>query len=277
MIIKTLAENTAVSAEYQCEHGLSLYIQTQKHKVLFDFGKSRLFLENAAKMAVDIPAIDLAVLSHGHSDHGGGLKAFLQENDKARIYIHQKAFEKHYAKRPGGIVEDIGLDPVLRENKRIIFVGDDLVIEEGLELFSDIRGKELRSLSNQALLIQDENGLVEDTFVHEQNLVITEAGKTVLIAGCAHRGIVNIVEEFIARTGRPADYVIGGFHLFNPGSKTSEDPALVRAIGQYLKETGSFYCTCHCTGQEAFAQLREVMKDQIRYCAAGDVFEIESA
>ncbi len=274
MIIKTLLENTAVSAEYQSEHGLSLYLETRLHKILFDFGKSRLFLENAAKMGVDISKVDMAILSHGHSDHGGGLKAFLQENQKAKVYIHAKAFERHYAKRPGGVVEDIGLDPSLKENERIILTGDHLVIDEELELFADVRGQELCSLSNQALLMDGAAGLVQDTFAHEQNLIVTESGKTVLLAGCAHRGIVNIVKSFIARTGRPADCVIGGFHLFNPGTKKSEEPALVHAVGQYLKETGSFYGTCHCTGPEAFAQLREVLGNQIHYCAAGDVLEI---
>jgi len=80
MIIKTLVENTAVSKEYECEHGLSLYIETNKHKILFDLGKSDLFLKNAKRLNVDITEVDLVVISHGHYDHGGGLGAFLKTN-----------------------------------------------------------------------------------------------------------------------------------------------------------------------------------------------------
>jgi 7,8-dihydropterin-6-yl-methyl-4-(beta-D-ribofuranosyl)aminobenzene 5'-phosphate synthase len=274
MIIKTFAENTSISEEYKSEHGLSLYIQTRKHKLLFDLGKNDLFLENAEKMGIDIADIDLVVISHGHYDHGGSLKAFLHENSKAKIYIHKRAFEKHYSIRPNGITADIGLDDVLKENERIVFAEDYLRIDEELELFSNVKGKELCSLSNKVLLMKDGDQIVEDSFAHEQNLIITEDGKMVLVAGCAHNGIVNIVKHFIDMKGRPADYVIGGFHLFNPSANKSEDPSLVNEIGKNLMKTGSLYYTCHCTGLEAFAQLQGVMKDKIQYSATGSVVKI---
>ncbi len=76
MIIKMLAENTAASGEFACEHGLSLHIETKGHRLLFDVGASGLFLENARKMGVVISDVDTLVISHGHYDHGGGLGAF---------------------------------------------------------------------------------------------------------------------------------------------------------------------------------------------------------
>ena len=72
MIIKVLSENTAASDEFGCEHGLSLYVETGKHRLLFDTGASDLFAKNAARLGVELSAVDTAVLSHGHYDHGGG-------------------------------------------------------------------------------------------------------------------------------------------------------------------------------------------------------------
>ena len=102
MIVKVLAENTTSSEALGSEHGLSLYIETETHKILFDTGASGLFAENAEKMGVDLTRVDLAVISHGHYDHGGGLKTFLGINNRAKIYLHHMAFEPHYANRPGG-------------------------------------------------------------------------------------------------------------------------------------------------------------------------------
>jgi len=183
MIIKALTENTSVSEEYGSEHGLSLYIETKKHRILFDMGKSDLFLENAKKMGVNIADVDVAVISHGHSDHGGGLEAFLNENSKAGIYVHNRAFEGHYSMRTNRTTADIGLDVSLMGNEQIVLTGDYLRIDDELELFSSIKGRELISLSNKVLLVENGDRLAEDSFAHEQNLIITEDGKIVLPGG----------------------------------------------------------------------------------------------
>jgi len=246
MIIKALAENTSVSEEYRAEHGLSIYIETGNHKLLFDTGRGGLFLENAEKMGVDLSKVDTAVISHGHYDHGGGLPYFLEINQTAKIYIHKKAFGDYYSSRPDGTAY-IGLDKNLQDHPQIILVDEFLQIDEELSLFSDVKGNELPSLSNKVLLVKEEGDFVEDPFWHEQNLIIKENGNTVLLAGCAHNGIVNIIERCKQITGRYADVVIGGFHLFNPSTKASESPQLVAAIAKQLKSTGSQYYTCHCT------------------------------
>lgn len=273
MIVKTLAENTTISENYGSEHGLSLYIETKKHKLLFDMGKTDLFLQNAIKMNVELSEVDIAVISHGHYDHGGGLKWFLEKNSKAKIYVNKKAFEGHYSKRPNGIA-DIGLDASLQINNRINLVGDYLRIDDELELFSGVNGRELPSLSNKTLLMMKDGVLVEDAFEHEQNLIITEENKTLLVAGCAHNGIVNIMERFMKLKGATADTVIGGFHLFNPSTNQTEARELIHAIGEKLEKSKTLYYTCHCTGLVAYKQLQEVLKEQIQYLATSSVVEI---
>ena len=123
MIIKALAENTSVSEEYRAEHGLSIYIETGNHKLLFDTGRGGLFLENAEKMGVDLSKVDTAVISHGHYDHGGGLPYFLEINQTAKIYIHKKAFGDYYSSRPDGTAY-IGLDKNFKDHPQIIFTDE---------------------------------------------------------------------------------------------------------------------------------------------------------
>lgn len=86
MLIKTLVENTSVSEDFGSEHGLSLYIETKKQKILFDVGASELFLQNAKKLGVNIADVDFLVISHGHYDHGGGLKTFLKRTQKPKYF-----------------------------------------------------------------------------------------------------------------------------------------------------------------------------------------------
>ncbi len=274
MIIKVLAENTSSAKNLGCEHGLSLYIETKSHKLLFDTGTSDLFYQNAAKMNVDLTAVDLAVISHGHNDHGGGLKTFLDLNSKARVYLHEKAFESHYAARSNGEKEYIGLEQTLLPDRRFVFCGDSCIIDEELELLSGIKATRLLPSGNATLLIKTGDKFLQDDFGHEQNLVIRENGKTILIAGCAHCGIVNIVEQFHKEKGCLPDLVIGGFHLFNNGTKESENPAIIKEIAEFLINSDSMYYTCHCTGIEPYNQLKSLMGKKLAYLSTGSQIEI---
>lgn len=269
MIIKTLVDNTSMFTDLVSERGLSLYIETKNHKLLFDMGASALFAENAKKMNIDLSDVDLAVISHGHFDHGDGLGTFLEINSKAKIYINNNAFAKHYAKRPGGDKKYIGLKHELLPNDRFVFVGGRLTIDDELELFSDVKGRRLYPSGNKDLLVMVGTSFVKDDFSHEQNLVIKENGTVVLVAGCAHNGIVNIIEHFKNAYGFLPGHVIGGFHLFNPAANINEDPAAVALIGEYLLRTGSKYHTCHCTGIESYKSLKSIMGQNIDYLSTG--------
>lgn len=275
MIVKVLSENTSSSENFKSEHGLSLYIDTGTRNILFDTGASGFFAENAAKLSVDLAKVDLAVISHGHYDHGGGLKTFLNINKTAKVYLNRRAFEKHFANRPGGIKEYIGLDEALMTNERFVFCGERHAIDEGLELFSGVVSARLTPSGNTDLFMKVGDDLLPDDFSHEQNLIISDGGKTLLVAGCAHKGIINIVDRFKAEKGRFPDYVIGGFHLYNHSTKGNESPALVEEIGKTLLKTNAKYYTCHCTGIVSYNRLKTIMGENIHYISTGNELTIQ--
>lgn len=273
MKIIPLVENTTISLSLKTKHGLCIYIETKKHKILFDLGPNDLFLRNASKIGVNIADIDTVIISHGHYDHGGGLETFMQNNDKAKIYIHNMAFGDYYSKRLG-VKKYIGLDKTLKDNNRIIFTKDNFKIDDELQLFSDITNHTLCSEGNSSLYEKSCEDFTVDSFQHEQSLIIYEGNKNVLFAGCAHNGIVNILEKAENICGKELDYVISGFHLSNPATLSTEKPELIEAIGKELKRRSTNYYTCHCTGKKPFETLQSILGNQIKYLALGCNFEI---
>ena len=255
MKITVLAENTAVCKDIGYEHGLSLYIETDSKRILFDMGQSDLFAENAKKLGIDLGVVDIAILSHGHYDHGGGLRTFMEINKTAPIYINVHAFGKHY----NGVEKYIGLDMTLKDNERFVFTDDVFEIEKGLTLYS-CNNKEYELLSTG--LNVKENGVMRpDTFIHEQYLLIEEE-KRVLISGCSHKGIMNVVKWFEPQV------LIGGFHF----SKFALDDTL-KGYAEYLDSFDTDFYTCHCTGVDQYKFMSEYMS-RLKYLSGGTQIEL---
>lgn len=268
MKIAVLVENSTTNDNLKCEHGLSFYIETKEHKILFDTGASNAFASNAKKLDIDLSQVDIAFLSHGHYDHSGGLTKFLQINNIAKVYSHKKVFGDYYSQRDNQ-KRYIGVDKALITSERFVLTEGHHKIDSELELFSDIKEKKLFSTSNKSLLMNINGVFEEDSFIHEQNLIITDGDKHLLIAGCAHNGIVNITNKFVDLKGKLPDYVLGGFHLYNPSSKTTESNELVESVAKELNNNKTQYYTGHCTGLEAFAQLQLVLGDKLTAISTG--------
>lgn len=264
MIITSLVENTAKS-DLKAKHGLSLYIKTKSHRILFDLGPDETLFENAQKKKINLTTVDIVIISHGHYDHGGALEKFLEINSSANIYVQSAAFEPHYSQTLF-LRTPIGIDPAFKNHHQVILLDGDYKIDDELYLFTADKTDKFHSSANDVLY--DKNG--RDTFSHEQSLLITE-NQTAIIMGCGHAGVVNIMEK--VKNSNPR-ICIGGFHLFNPLTrKTVSNDLLDGIAGELRKYKDTGFYTCHCTGKKAYQYLSKRMKN-LYYMSCGDSLEI---
>ena len=275
MKIITLLENGACDAALGSAHGLSLYIETPKHKILFDMGPDEQFLSNAEKLGVDLREVDLAILSHGHYDHGGGLEAFCKRNPTAKIYLRKGAFGEYVALEEDESLRYIGLDPALQKYAdRLVFTDESLRLDEELRLFSDVPDTYGALSASGKLKERQGENLLQDRFLHEQDLLIAAEGKTVLVSGCSHRGIVNILRSARALASGEIDDMIGGFHLFQLKEGDPAADKLIEMIGTALLAGETVYYTGHCTGDYAYEKLKSILGGRLHRVMGGTVLEL---
>lgn len=269
MKVYVLNENTSINDKFTAEHGLSLLLKGEQN-ILFDMGQGENFSRNAKALGEDLSNVDVAVVSHGHYDHGGGLPYFLKLNNRSKVYIMDSAFKPYYSLKEDGIIREIGLDKGLNTD-RIVRLTSDYVICDKLETMCNVE-KIYPLPSTDSTLYKDSLGCVQDDFLHEHNLVIKDNGY-ILIVGCAHTGIKNILEHFNKKYGIMPRVVIGGFHL---ASRTGvgEKEEVVKELAEYLLSTKAKFYTGHCTGLVAYDMLKSIMGDSIEYISTGKVFEV---
>lgn len=259
MKITSLLENTTVREDMKVEHGLSLYIETENQRILFDMGQTDLFYENANALGIDLSLVDIAVLSHGHYDHGGGLRKFLEINSHAPVYIHKDAFRPHY----NGTEKYIGLDTSLKDHPQIIFTENEYRIDSSMTLFSCNEKDKKHAVIPSGLNEKVGDLFFADEFKHEQYLMIEEDGKRVLISGCSHKGILDIAEWF------SPDILVGGFHY----SKLALDEDLANSAKSLAAHQTEFY-TCHCTGCEQYEFMKQYMPS-LHYLSCGQAVTVD--
>ena len=269
MRITTLVENHP-GGGLQGEHGLSFYIENAGHVALSDVGKTGLFVENARKLGVDLAKGEALVITHHHFDHGGGLPEFFVVNDNATVYL-RRAPEMEL------IVEDpelpfyVGLDKaVLAEfTDRIRYIDGPLTPVPGLHLLTDIPKVYPKPSGDTRLMMQRGGEVLPDTFEHELVTVLEGERELVVLTGCAHNGVLNMIEAARqALPGKPIRAVIGGFHL------NAETQPTVFGVGKALLEMGipEVY-TGHCTGEMQTDILAEVLGGRLHRLHTGMVME----
>ena len=146
MKIVTLVENTCGHEACIAEHGLSLYIETEKHKLLLDTGQTDAVVKNAEVLGIDLSAVDTVILSHGHYDHSGGILPFSQINHSAQIIMQRQAAEPHYNGD-----RYIGIDKAILELPNVRLIDGDVQLDDELLLFSGITGRRCYPQGNHKL------------------------------------------------------------------------------------------------------------------------------
>ncbi|MBQ3583789.1 MAG: MBL fold metallo-hydrolase [Lachnospiraceae bacterium] len=274
MKIVNLIENTEGKNACRCEHGLSFYIETKKHKLLADTGASDAFLENASQLGVDLKKVDTCFLSHGHYDHAGGIMAFAKLNPVAKILMSSLAGNAYYHVYPEG-EKYIGIQPEILTLPQTEFISENKRVDEELFVFSGVTGRKYWPEGNRVLAEKVNNLFLQDEFKHEQYLVITEADKRVLISGCAHNGILNILEKYQEIFGEYPNVVISGFHLMKKSGYSNDDIELIRTTAEELNKTNITFYTGHCTGEIPFQIMKEIMGEKLNYVHSGDSIRLD--
>lgn len=266
MKVQVLAENTAKSDSLASEHGLSIYIETKNHKILYDCGQTDLFLHNAKKMGVKIKDVDTVIISHGHYDHGGGLSYFLRENHFAQVYMNKNVFGNFF----NADGKFIGLDKDLINDERFIFIEDSMTIDKELYVFSANNYQRPFFMDNYGLTKKVNGEEEKDDFSHEQYLIINDGKQRVLFSGCSHKGVLNILDW-----AKPFNInaFVGGFHfmkipLDNEGKETLDKIAI--ELDKYPIK----YYTGHCTGLEQYNYLKCKIPKKLRYISTGTKLNI---
>jgi len=280
MKVQILIENRASMPECLAEHGLSVFIESGERKVLFDLGATDIYLQNAKRMKIDLEQIDTVVVSHGHYDHAGGIPSFCGINEKAKIYIHNQAFETFYG------IEDGKLDDepcsIRWSSAQCKAVADRLVLTDGVTWISEdiaVSGtipKGEGFVPTERFYRKNADGsLAADPMAHEQFLaarVRDHSGQSrgyFIFSGCSHNGVIPCLN--FAKTLFPGERILGllaGMHLYH--SDAEERRAVLE---QLVAENMDYILPVHCTGIHAICDLKLMIGDRCIPAGAGDSFE----
>lgn len=277
MKVTTLIENTSLNENLISEHGLSLYIETDTHKILFDTGKTDSFLKNAKKLNIDLKEVDMVIISHGHYDHIGGLMSFLDLNQQATVYLKKAIFDFQYFSIRDNEKKYIGYpDGLLKYKHRFKFLEDSNYHIDDVHIIPKIETIYPLPKGNDLLYKKKGETLSNDDFKHELVFAINTINGVHLFSGCAHNGILNMVstvKNVLPNT--PIKTIIGGFHLIeaNDFVATETDKELT-TIATILKQftNGATYYTGHCTGNNALEKLSSILKSEIQTLTTGKEF-----
>ena len=272
MRIVNLIEDTEGVPGCARAHGLSFYVETPRHRLLSDLGPSALSLENARRLGIDLSRVDTVVLSHGHYDHSGGILPFAALNPGALIWLRRTALGEYYADDGEDAAPRwryIGMDPRIAALPQLRFLEGDRVIDGELSVFGLDRPPEDFPFGNARLREKRGEAYVQDRFGHEQFLVIRAEGLRVLLSGCAHSGLLNILGAFRRKYGGEPDAVLSGFHLARKRAHTQAELAAIRALAEGLKQFSTVFYTCHCTGLPAYETMKPILGERLQYVHTG--------
>ena len=262
MKIITLIENLVYRQGLFAEHGLSIYIETETQKILFDTGQTGLFLQNAKNLGIEIEDIDCLVLSHGHYDHTGGLYPFLEKNSKAKVYAKRSIFNPKYSGRTRfiGTPENAEL---LKD--RMVFVDAITEITENVFIMPDIPITDLNDTHFEGMYQKIENSFVPDEFDDELFLTLKQDDQINIVTACSHRGIKNICTTANEHFKLPAGLILGGFH-----TKNCTNEQYKQIMNHFSQLNPKSIGTCHCTGIERYADLRHDLDSDVFYNFTGN-------
>jgi 7,8-dihydropterin-6-yl-methyl-4-(beta-D-ribofuranosyl)aminobenzene 5'-phosphate synthase len=259
--ITTLSENTATYG-FIAEWGLSILVEADGMKILMDTGLSFSAVHNAQLLGIDLTKVDHIVLSHGHTDHTGGLREVLRRRGEVEVIAHPDMWAPKYVRRDGETEEQYNGIPFSREELESRGAQFNLTKEPVRVTQHVMTTGEIPMVSGYEevennLFVQEGNTLRQDSLADDLALVIDADFGLVVILGCAHRGVVNTLRHAQNLTGKELVYAaIGGTHLFR-----ASDERIEQTIADLKKMGIQRLGVSHCTGFRASARLAQEFED----------------
>lgn len=270
IVLRTLLENNlSKNRSLAAEHGLSFLVETERLKILFDCGAGCAARENAGKMNVSLEDVDYVVLSHSHYDHAGGYPDMVRHGVYAPLITGPEFFEEKYA-RDGEKYTYLGCgfgSAFLEENgiEHRVCEGCE-TLDEGCHVVGGFSRFHSFEKIPSRFVRKTKAGMAADDFPDEVCLVLESKKGLVLIAGCSHPGILNMIESVAERFARPVYAVFGGSHLVEADEERLAKT--MRRLGELGISRAGFN---HCTGDIAQSRFSQGM-DGVSYShlKAGD-------
>ncbi len=272
--ITTLSDNIAGEG-FHAEWGLSLLIEADGKRILFDTGASDIVAKNAKLLNIDLKRLDAIVLSHGHADHTGGLLDVLRDAGPTTIIAHPDIFKPRYVHRPGEEnCRSIGLPYSRSELEKcgasFILDRESFGIASGIFTSGTIPLMTTYEDVDENLLVKNDGFFEQDKIFDDTSLMIDTCEGLVVVLGCAHRGVVNTLLHARRLTGiQQVAMVIGGMHLGRAAEERIESTI------NGLKEIGvQRIIVSHCTGLPASERLKRAFGEHCLLNSAGSHFTL---
>jgi len=277
MRITILCENLVGRLVGSGEHGFSAFIEMEKGNYLFDTGSGRSIVPNSLTLNKDLKSIRKIFLSHGHYDHTGGLSEVLQLKGKVDVHAHPHVFldriavlkeEGREIKRFIGIqykksyLESLGA--------HFVFNTDFTEVEKGLFLTGEVPRQTNFEKADPRLFSEMDGAMTNDLFLDDQSLILDTEKGIILILGCAHSGMINIIHHVVNKMGKEKFHaILGGTHLdFLTPEQLEESIKSLKRMD--IGKIG----VSHCTGMRAAFRLQQEFGDRFFYGCVGSVLEV---
>jgi 7,8-dihydropterin-6-yl-methyl-4-(beta-D-ribofuranosyl)aminobenzene 5'-phosphate synthase len=256
--ITVLCENTVPSPGLLGEHGFAAYVETPEATILFDTGQGFGLIQNSLRLQKDLHKVTQVVLSHGHFDHTGGLLAFLGVHGPCEIVAHPDVLAERFRWMPVGQEEKpVSIGFPWREayvtSRGARFKWQTAFTEIAPKTFvtGEVPRQTAFETGDAKFVVRHEGNWVGDAFLDDYSLALQTPKGLVVLLGCAHAGLINILEHITKQTGEDRIYaILGGTHLgFSPREQ------LEKTIDELKRFQVKHLAVSHCTGQSPIARL----------------------
>jgi 7,8-dihydropterin-6-yl-methyl-4-(beta-D-ribofuranosyl)aminobenzene 5'-phosphate synthase len=255
--ITVLVDNRSDDSRLYTEHGLSLWIEADGRRIIFDTGQSDILFRNAETLGIDLRKADTLVLSHGHYDHTGGVARLLEINPALQVYCHPGIFIPRYSRQADGRITPIGLreqnaKALLHHIDGITWTTQPVFLSKEIGITGPIPRRRDFEDTGGAFFLDPEAQKPDPIEDDCAMWFMTSEGVTV-VTGCSHSGLVNTLEHIRSFTGeRHVGTVIGGLHLLHASEERIEETC------RYLQSAGiGRIVPCHCTGERTVEYLQQ--------------------